>query len=243
MRKLISRIISNSEVLDANKLPKIKDNRLLRTQVVQLYMNLTQYFLNIFSLFKHSVKDLYTNGSIAFSTLLSLVSLASVKMLHRVNIADSSDLSQCLLYVEAACKNIKILRTLFVGLDVKLTGIHWDEQRVSQRVTNVPICLDTSNTFIVNRDILLESPEINFDLDQRVNDDHFDKTLCSSPVEGTGHKNYNIATFLRTKLLLQNCINNFQISTSTYLKDTNVNIVHMSVMWHCQTSMNLLGII
>ncbi|XP_014484893.1 PREDICTED: uncharacterized protein LOC106749705 [Dinoponera quadriceps] len=161
--KLVSKIISNSGVLDANKLPRINDdNRFLRTQ------------------------DLYTNGSIAFSTLLSLVSLASARILHRINIADSSDLSRCSLYIEKARKNIKVLRSLFVALDVKLTGLHLDEQRISGRVTKVPVCLETdSASFIAeNREILLESPEISFDLDQRVDNDHFHKTLCPSPTEG-----------------------------------------------------------
>lgn len=82
---------------------------------------------------------------------------------------------------------MKVIRALFIALDVKLTGIHLDEQRVSRKATNVPISLDTNDTFIANRDVLLECPEINFDFDQRADDNYFHKTLCSSPIEGIGH--------------------------------------------------------
>lgn len=123
------------------------------------------------------------NGSIAFSTLLSLVYLASIRMLHRVNITNSSDLSQCLLQIEDACKRIKIMQALFIALNVKLTGIHLDEQRVSRKVTNVPISFE-KDTFLPNRDMLLECSEISFNLDQHADDDYFHKTLCPSLIKG-----------------------------------------------------------
>ncbi|EFN82767.1 hypothetical protein EAI_01926 [Harpegnathos saltator] len=140
------------------------------------------YFLS-HSLFERLIQTLYTNGTITFSTLLSLVTLASAGMLHYINIIDLPDSSHCSRYVKEACKKIEILRALFVALDVKLNGIHLDEQRISRRVGNIPICLDTDNTFIVNKDILLESPKIIFDLNQHVDDNHFHQTLCPSPIK------------------------------------------------------------
>lgn len=129
-------------------------------------------------------------------------------MLRCANIADLPDLLQYLPHIETACKNIKVLRALFIGLNVKLTGIHLDEQRVSEGVTNVRINHDMDNTFVASRDVLLESPEINFDLDQCVEDDYFHKILCLSPVKGTDCLNYT-PEFQRTELLSQKCVHNF----------------------------------
>ncbi|KYM81638.1 hypothetical protein ALC53_08025, partial [Atta colombica] len=164
--KLILRINSNSETIEANKFPEIcYDNYLLYTQCE-----------------KHLIRNLYANGFIVFSNLLSLLHLVFEKILHHENIDNLSDLSQCLLFIQNACKRMKSLQTLFNILNTRIDNICKNEQRRSRKINNIDF--DTSNILIANRYFLLQSPKINFNFNQYMDDTLFYERLCSSPMEG-----------------------------------------------------------
>lgn len=118
-----------------------------------------------------------------FSTLLSLLYLTFTQILYHVNVADLSDLSQCLPFVQNACKKMKFLRMLFNALNMRIGAICRNEQCVSREIKNVYINFDASNISIANRNILLQSPKISLSLNQ-CTDDLFYEKLCSSPMEG-----------------------------------------------------------
>jgi len=125
------------------------------------------------------------NDSIVFSTLLSLLHLTFA--LYYKSIADLSDLSRCLPFIQNDCKKMKSLQTLFSALNMRISNICRDEQCVvSREIKNVHVNFDTSNISIANRNILLQSPKITFNLNQNTNDKLFYERLCS-PVEGISH--------------------------------------------------------
>ncbi|KYN40858.1 hypothetical protein ALC56_04749, partial [Trachymyrmex septentrionalis] len=168
--KLILRINSNSGTIEANKFPEICcDNCLLYSQCE-----------------KHLIRNLYANGFIVFSTLLSLLHLVFVKILHNdnENIENFSDISQCLLFVQNACKKMKSLQRLFNILNTRIDNICQNEQRRSQKINNIDF--DTSNVSIANRYLLLQSPKISFNFNEYMDDTLFYERLWlpSSPMEG-----------------------------------------------------------
>ncbi|KYQ46357.1 hypothetical protein ALC60_14779 [Trachymyrmex zeteki] len=165
--KLILRINSNSGTIEANKFPEIcGDNYLLYTQCEK----------------QHLICNLYANNSIVFSTLLSLLHLVLLQILHHENVANLSDLSQCLPFVQNACKRLKPLQTLFSVLNTRIGNICKNEQRRSRKINNIDF--DASNVSIANHYILLQSPKISFNFNQYTDDILFYERLCSSPMEG-----------------------------------------------------------
>lgn len=119
-----------------------------------------------------------------FSTLLSLLYLTSTQILYHINVADLSDLSQCLPFVQNACKKMKFLRMLFSALNARIGSIRRNEQCVSRETKNIYTNFDANNISIAKRNILLQSPKINLSLNQRTDDDLFYERLCSSSMEG-----------------------------------------------------------
>lgn len=94
--------------------------------------------------------------------------------IYHKGIADLSDLSQCLLFVENACEKMKALQALFSALNARIGNVYRNEQcAVSREIKNAYIDFDASNESIVNRNILLQSPRVSFNFDQTVNDDLF----------------------------------------------------------------------
>lgn len=117
-----------------------------------------------------------------FSTLLSLLHLVLLQILHHENVANLSDLSQCLPFVQNACKRLKPLQTLFSVLNTRIGNICKNEQRRSRKINNIDF--DASNVSIANHYILLQSPKISFNFNQYTDDILFYERLCSSPMEG-----------------------------------------------------------
>lgn len=191
--KLVLRINLNAKTLDANNFPEICYDSLLYTRYeTQVRYNLIKISyavlaVNNFPLFflfqfKHLIRNLHANGSIVLSGLLSLLYLIFTQIYHE-DIADLSDLSQCLLFVQNACKKMKSLEVLFTALIVKIGDVYRNEQ-VSRKIKNVYINFDASSVSIANRNISLQSPRVSFNFDQNVDDDLFYERLRLSPREG-----------------------------------------------------------
>ncbi|XP_011352085.1 uncharacterized protein LOC105287913 isoform X3 [Ooceraea biroi] len=158
--KIIRRIKSNSEILDANQFPKIScDSYLLRTQ---FYVQ----------------KD----GSFTFSTLLSLLYMTLTQMLCRIS-ADFSDISPYSLHIQNACDIMKSLQKLSVALYTKVNNMLNDEQCTSQKFEDVCTNCNTDNLPLTNQDTFPQSPKIKFSFNQCTND-LFHKNLCSPLMEG-----------------------------------------------------------
>ncbi|XP_011647186.1 uncharacterized protein LOC105433522 [Pogonomyrmex barbatus] len=166
--KLILRISSNPGTLDADKLPEIRcTNHLLCTESEIQYL----------------IRNSHVDGSIVFSALLSLLYLASTQILYRINIADFPDLSRCTSSVQNACKKMKSLQTLFGALIARIDGVCRDEQCAFWEMKNA--CNFNKNSILIaNRNILLQSPKINFNLGQCMDDYRFYEKLYLSPMEG-----------------------------------------------------------
>lgn len=80
---------------------------------------------------------------------------------------------------------MKSLRTLFSALNVRLCNICRGERCVvSREIKNVHVDFDASNISIANRNILLQSPKMRFNLNQNTNDKLFYERLRLSPMEG-----------------------------------------------------------
>ncbi|RLU25747.1 hypothetical protein DMN91_001905 [Ooceraea biroi] len=157
--KIIRRIKSNSEILDANQFPKIScDSYLLRTQ---FYVQ----------------KD----GSFTFSTLLSLLYMTLTQMLCRIS-ADFSDISPYSLHIQNACDIMKSLQKLSVALYTKVNNMLNDEQCTSQKFEDVCTNCNTDNLPLTNQDTFPQSPKIKFSFNQCTND-LFHKNLCSPLME------------------------------------------------------------
>ncbi|KAH0956180.1 hypothetical protein HN011_002946 [Eciton burchellii] len=156
--KIILRIKSNSEILDANQFPKINcDYYLLRNQS---YMQ---------------------DGLFTFSTLLSLLHVTLTQMQCHIN-ADFSDVSPYSLHIQSTCELMKSLRILFVALNTRVNNM-LDEQYISQKIQDINIDFDTKNLLITNPNIFLQSPEINFNFSQYTGDNLFHERLYSPPTE------------------------------------------------------------
>ncbi|XP_012529002.1 uncharacterized protein LOC105832514 isoform X2 [Monomorium pharaonis] len=170
--KLVLRINSNSETLDANKFPKI--------YCYNYYLLYTQFET------QHLIRNLHANDSVVFSTLLSLLYLTFKQILHRKNITSLSDLSQCLPFVQNACERMESLQMLFSALNAKLSNMCKNEEYVSLEINNIENYSDfnASNVSIANRNISLQPPKIIFNFNQHTDDDLFYEKLSSSPVEG-----------------------------------------------------------
>ncbi|XP_011167860.1 uncharacterized protein LOC105201520 isoform X3 [Solenopsis invicta] len=167
--KLVLRINLNSGTLSANKFPKIYCNN--------------YYLIYMQSETQNLIRNLYANDSVVFSTLLSLLDL-TFKQIYRKNVTDLPDLSQCLPFVQNACKKMKSLQILFNALNVRISSMYRNEQYVSREMENVYINFDASKVSIVSRNISLQSPKISFILNQHTNNDLFYERLSSSPIEG-----------------------------------------------------------
>ncbi|KYN08378.1 hypothetical protein ALC62_00669 [Cyphomyrmex costatus] len=161
--KLVSRINSNSGIIEANKFPEICYDNLVYTQCEV----------------QHLIRN-YANGSVVFSTLLSLLHFVFVQILHHENVANFSDLSQCLPFVQDTCKQIKSLRTLFSVLNTRIGNMYKNEQCRNRKVNDAYFDFDASN---VHRYILLQSPKISFNFNQYTDDSLFYEKLCSSPMK------------------------------------------------------------
>ncbi|XP_011704464.1 PREDICTED: uncharacterized protein LOC105459850 isoform X1 [Wasmannia auropunctata] len=167
--KLVLRINSNSVTIEAYKFPEIRCDSLLYTQ----------------SETQHLIRNLHANGSIVFSSLLSLLHLTFTQILHHHgNIADLSDLSRCLPFVQNACKKMKSLQTLFGALNTRIDGMCRNERYTSREIKDVSVYFDADSASIVNRNILLQSPKVSFNFNQCTDDDLFYERLCSSPTKG-----------------------------------------------------------
>ncbi|XP_039314896.1 uncharacterized protein LOC105201520 isoform X2 [Solenopsis invicta] len=92
--------------------------------------------------------------------------------------------TQCLPFVQNACKKMKSLQILFNALNVRISSMYRNEQYVSREMENVYINFDASKVSIVSRNISLQSPKISFILNQHTNNDLFYERLSSSPIEG-----------------------------------------------------------
>ncbi|XP_050449503.1 uncharacterized protein LOC126850479 [Cataglyphis hispanica] len=164
--KLVLKISTNSEILDANNLPKINCNNFL---------------------LQRTINNLYADSSIiSFSTLLTLLYLTFVQMLYHINSADFSDLSPCLLFVQNICQEIKFLHMLFIALNTRINSIVRDEQHESQEIENTYSNSDIISKLLLtaNYKVFLQSPKINFNFSERVDDDCFHEKLCSSLKDG-----------------------------------------------------------
>ena len=108
-------------------------------------------------------------------------------MQYHINTANFSDLSPCLLYIQNACKNMRSLKPLFAAINIKVSSILQNEQYDFREgitfMKNIFATFDTNSISTANRCILLQSPKINFNFNQCLDDDLYEK-LSSSSIQG-----------------------------------------------------------
>lgn len=104
-------------------------------------------------------------------------------MQHRINAVNFSDLSPCLLYVENACKNLKFLKTLFAAMNTKVSSVLRDEQYAFREIKNISTNFVTKSILTANRYIFLQSPKIDFNFNQCLDDNLYEE-LSLSPIRG-----------------------------------------------------------